>query len=169
MSEWQGDSGPDKFADAASNPEIASTEVDTHERHGAAWNSREFLQLAEEVRSDLAVSEIAKIHGRTERAITSACRRLLPAEQQEVDIDAAFSALALYLRDDPAEILGNLPLRVTVGHRRQPKRATPPVERPTAHDDRAQAAGPVLDEETMELEPGDAAALSSEALTLLDV
>lgn len=168
MSERQGNSGPDKFAGAASNPEISPAEVDNHERHGAAWNSREFLQLAEEVRSNLAVSEIAKVHGRTERAITSACRRLLPAEQQAVDNDAAFATLSLYLRDDPPGILGNLPPRVTDGYRWRPKIATPPVEPSTAHDDSAPAADLDLDEETMELEPGDAAALSSEALSLLE-
>lgn len=168
MSKCPGDSGPDKVADAAANPETAPAEVDTHERHGAAWNSREFLQLAEEVHYGLAVCEIAKIHRRTERAITSACRRLLPAEQQEVDSDNAFAALALYLRDDPPGILGNLPLRVTGGHQWRPKLATPPVELPIAQESRAPAADPDPDEESMELEPGDAATLSSEALSWLE-
>lgn len=126
-------------------------------RLGEKWSTKEYAQLVEEIRSGLTVDEIAQAHGRPASGITAACNRLLPAEQRPSSRQHAPAALSRYLHEHP-----DVPLTIRPTPKRRPRRSpwevVTPLPEPTRHglDSGAQ------------LEPGDAAALTSEAISWLE-
>jgi len=141
------------------------TETTAEEQHtvvplshlGERWSAAEYEQLVEEIRSGLTVDEIARTHGRPAGGITSACNRLLPTEQQPSSRQHAPAVLNRYLHEHPDEPLAIAPATPR-GSRKRPREEVTPLPGPTRHD---------LDSDA-QLESGDAAALTSEAISWLE-
>ncbi len=126
-------------------------------RLGESWSAAEYAQLIEEIRSGLTVDEIAQTYGRPAGGITAACNRLLPTEQQPSSRHHAPAVLNRYLHEHPDEPLAIRPA-TPKRSRKRPREEGTPLPEPTRHD---------LDSDA-QLEPGDAAALTSEAISWLD-
>lgn len=126
-------------------------------RLGESWTAAEYAQLVDEIRSGLAVDEIAQAHERPVGGITAACNRLLPAEQRPSSRKHAPAALSRYLREHPNESLAIRPA-TPKRPRKRPREVATPLPETTRHS---------LDSGA-ELEPGDAAALTSEAMSWLE-
>jgi len=126
-------------------------------RLGERWSTAEYAQLVEEIRSGLTVDEIAQAHGRPVGGITAACNRLLPAEQRPFSREHAPATLNRYLQEHPDEPLAIRP--TTPGKpRRSPREVVTPLPEHARHGHDSGA----------QLEPGDAAALTSEAIAWLE-
>lgn len=143
-------------------------------RRGAAWARSEYEQLIEEIRSGVAASDIAKDHQRPLGGITSACRRLLPPDQRRISSDSAPAVLALYLREDPSEVLENPYLKRSVRRRQRaaPDSAASQSASSTTPSDSTERSeiSEHLDiaDRSAEWEPGDASTLSGEAIASLE-
>lgn len=124
---------------------------------GERWSAAEYAQLAEEIRSGLTVDKIAQTHGRPSGGITSACNRLLPTEQRPSSCQHAPAALNRFLHEHPDEPLAIGPATPR-RPRKQPREEVTPLPGPTRHGLGSNA----------QLESGDAASLTSEAISRLE-
>ncbi|BAJ73199.1 DNA-directed RNA polymerase, sigma subunit (sigma70/sigma32) [Microbacterium testaceum StLB037] len=138
-------------------PAVERSAVVLLSRLGERWSQAEYAQLAEELRLGLTVSEIAEAHGRPAGAISAACNRLLPAEEQPRSRRHAPAALTRYLAEHPDERL--VIQRTASGRSRRGSDDAILLVRPSAG---------LLPVTEALLEPGDAAALLSEALAGLE-
>lgn len=126
-------------------------------RVGERWNTAEYAQLVEEVRARLTVSQIATAHERPSGGIAAACNRLLPTGQRPSSHQHAPAALHRCLQEHPDGTLAIPPATMTRRKKRSEEEFTPLPER-TAEGLAADA----------QFEPGDAAALTSEAIAGLE-
>lgn len=167
-------SSPSGPLDASDGQATDRRTEDDSARRGAAWARSEYEQLIEEIRSGVAASDIAKAHQRPLGGITSACRRLLPPDQRKISSDSAPAVLALYLHENPSEVLEN-PYIKRRAHRRQ--RAAPDATAsqsvspatPSDSTERSEQSEQLdIADRSPEWEPGDASALSGEAVASLE-
>lgn len=140
--------------------ERPADELDTFSspsRAGERWDAEEYRVLIDEIRRGRSIEEIALAHGRARGGIISACNRLLPADRRTATHQNAPVALRRYLRENPDTVL-EPPAPSPRSRRRRRRRDEPePLPPPTI----------TAVTSDVKLEPGDAAALVSDAISSL--